>query len=154
MRLRWEMFLAVASFAAPSRYAMNAADDDRAKFAGVWQGFVVEGRGDRPDRGPVKLEITVTGDKMSSRDLNARDTSKADLGEGTYKLDGAQNPKTIDATGTNGQNRGKLFPGIYLVDGNTLKWCVANPGKQRPTEFISRPSGGQFLMVLKRVKKS
>jgi len=33
---------------------------ERARFVGVWRGFTVEGKGETPDRGPVKLELTIT----------------------------------------------------------------------------------------------
>ena len=31
----------------------------RKKLAGAWRGFAVEGTGERPDRGPVKLEVSL-----------------------------------------------------------------------------------------------
>ncbi len=119
--------------------------DDRAKIQGVWSGYVVEGRGERPDRGPVRLsEINIKADRITGKDGNK------DLGEGSYTGDVRTNPRQMDTTGLSGEQKGKTYLGIYSLDGDTLKWCTANPGKPRPTEFISRPSAGQFLMVLKR----
>ena len=90
---------------------------EREKLAGTWQGFVVNGKGENPNAGPVKLEVTITGDKMTAKDLQAGNKS---MGEGTYKLDIAK--QTIDPTGTAGPEKGKTYQGIYSLEGDTLKW--------------------------------
>ena len=118
---------------------------EREKLAGTWQGFVVNGKGENPNAGPVKLEVTITGDKMTAKDLQAGNKS---MGEGSYKLDIAK--KTIDPTGTAGPEKGKSYQGIYSLEGDTLKWCVGNPGDARPTQFVTK--SGQYLLILKRQK--
>jgi uncharacterized protein (TIGR03067 family) len=47
---------------------------------------------------------------------------------------------------------GKQIKGIYQLDGDTLKSCVAQPGKERPIEFASKPGSGHTLRVFKRTK--
>ena len=42
--------------------------------------------------------------------------------------------------------------GIYLMSGNELKICYAEPGAARPTQVESKSGDRQFLLVLKRVK--
>jgi hypothetical protein len=68
------------------------------KLAGTWEGYAVEGRGERPDRGPVHLQLIINGDKISAVDLGSPDKNK-DMGSGAYKLDPSQELKHIDATG-------------------------------------------------------
>ena len=130
---------------APRDAAQNDRAKEREKLAGTWQGFVVNGKGENPNAGPVKLEVIIAGDKMTAKDLQSGNKS---MGEGTYKLDLAK--KTIDPTGNAGPEIGKSYLGIYSLEGDTLKWCVANPGKARPTQFVTKT--GQFLLILKRQK--
>jgi uncharacterized protein (TIGR03067 family) len=47
---------------------------------------------------------------------------------------------------------GKLIKGISKLDADTLTSCVAKPGKDRPTEFASKPGTGHTLRVFKRAK--
>jgi uncharacterized protein (TIGR03067 family) len=121
---------------------------ERKNLEGTWQGFVVDGAGEQADRGPVQLtEVVITAEKIT-----AKDAKGVSLGEGTYKLDVSQNPAAIDSVGTTGQARNKTYQGIFELKGDTLKWCVANPGKPRPSAFVTTPGGGQFLLVLRRKK--
>jgi uncharacterized protein (TIGR03067 family) len=77
------------------------------------------------------------------------------LFDGTIRIDPTKKPKTLDATQTSeGPDKGKTFLGIYELQGDTLKVCSAAPaGKDRPTEFSSRPGSGHFLRVYKRAGK-
>jgi uncharacterized protein (TIGR03067 family) len=131
--------------------ALPGADDvdlgQRTKFSGVWKGFTVEGRGENPDRGPVKLELTITEKTMKG--LEFKGTNVVNHGEGEYVLDLGQDPKYLDAWKTNENGRKQSFLGIYSLEGDTLKWCVS-PRKTRPTEF--RTGDGGFLLILKRQK--
>ena len=127
--------------------AGNPNDKDRKSLVGTWQGYVVEGKGENPNRGAVHLEIVITPDKMTSTDLQ---TPSKSFGEGTFRLDASAKLKTLDPIGTGGPEKGKAYLGIYILEGDTLKWCVANPGKPRPQEFASKTGAGQFLMILKR----
>jgi uncharacterized protein (TIGR03067 family) len=119
-------------------------DEAGKKLQGSWTGWVVERRGERPDRGPAKItEVAFNADKITARD----DTMS--LGEGTLVLD-PKNPKNLDSVATAGQSKGRRFLGIYTLEGDTLKWCVANAGRPRPRDFFTQ-GPNQFLMILKRV---
>jgi uncharacterized protein (TIGR03067 family) len=68
------------------------------------------------------------------------------LGKGTLKLDSSASPKAIDIT----REGGKPRLGIYTIDGDVQKVCIAPEGKDRPKEFTSK--GGNLLSEWKRVK--
>lgn len=119
--------------------------DETKKLAGIWKGYVVDGRGEKPNQGPVKLEITVKNDTI----IAVQEGSK-DLGEGTFTLRLMTDAKQIDAVRSKNPGKGQTFLGIYSLDGDTFKWCVSTPKKDRPTDFVTK--AGQFLLILKRGK--
>jgi uncharacterized protein (TIGR03067 family) len=130
--------------------ALGAEPNDQAerqKLAGTWKGFTVEGRGENPDRGPVKLELQITEKAMKG--LEFKGTNVVDHGQGEFALDLKQDPKILDAWQTNERGRKQSYVGIYTVEGDTLKWCVS-PQKTRPETFETKK--GQFLLILKRQK--
>ncbi|HEX5105215.1 MAG TPA: TIGR03067 domain-containing protein [Pirellulaceae bacterium] len=125
------------------------AESEMQQLAGTWEGYAVEDRGERPDRGPVHLRLVIDEGKIRAVDLGSPE--KKDMGSGTYKLDPSQKIKQIDATGIIlPGKRERTFLGIYEIDGDTFKWCVDNRSKERPTEF--RTIGGKYLLILKRQK--
>jgi uncharacterized protein (TIGR03067 family) len=142
--------ISIVMLALAAAARLSAADADnpeqRQKLAGVWKGFAVEGRGENPDRGPVKLELRI-GEKMKG--LEFKGTNVVDHGEGEFILDLAQTPNVLDAWKTNERGRKQSYVGIYALEGDTLRWCVS-PQKVRPTTFETVK--GQFLLILKRQK--
>ena len=67
--------------------------------------------------------------------------------KGTYRLKADQRPGAIDAT-TEGKEGTEQ--GIFAVDGDTLKLCLATRGGERPKEFATREGSDQILIVLRR----
>ena len=68
-----------------------------------------------------------------------------------------QIPFVVDTTRTPNEATdtlpdGKTIKGIYKIDGDTMASCVAPPGKDRPTEFASKPGTGHTLRVFKRAQ--
>ena len=69
---------------------------------------------------------------------------------GTATIDPSQEPMSIDLTYTEGDPKGTKSLGIYQIEGDLLTICRAAPGKDRPTEFSSKPGSGHTLMTYKR----
>jgi uncharacterized protein (TIGR03067 family) len=69
---------------------------------------------------------------------------------GTYTLDDTTKPKSITVTGTDGPNRGKTFPAIYELNGDTLRICYDLSGAKRPAEFKSLAGTKLYLVTYNR----
>jgi uncharacterized protein (TIGR03067 family) len=118
---------------------------ETAALQGTWSGArFSEGTGTDASKG-IKLELTIQNNHVKGRRL-----PEGDLGEGDITL--SNGGKNIDAVGTSKSQKGRSYQGIIKVEGDTLFWCTATGGKQRPTEFVADGTKGTFLVVLKRQK--
>lgn len=70
--------------------------------------------------------------------------------KGTYTLDSTANPKSITIIGTDGPNKGKTFPSIYELKGDTLRICYDLSGTARPTEFKTIAGTKLYLVTYQR----
>jgi len=70
--------------------------------------------------------------------------------KGTYRLDSSTTPKTMLITGTDGPNKGKSFPAIYELCGETLRICYDLSGVKYPTEFKSLEGSRLYLVTYQR----
>ncbi|WP_395742330.1 SHD1 domain-containing protein [Prosthecobacter sp.] len=129
-----------ATTAAKTEEKSSGKEDAKKALIGTWDGYMADSDGSR--HGDIRLVITE--EKITAS--NPR--GGQEMGAGTYKISG----KRIDATGTEGQFRGKKYEGIFDLDSKTLKWCSANdnPNSSRPTQMQTNPQAGQFLMVLEK----
>jgi uncharacterized protein (TIGR03067 family) len=85
-------------------------------------------------------EVTVTfGDRL--------------LMKAKVTVDPGKKPKTIDYDVTDGFFKGKKQLGLYEIDGDTAKFCFANPDAERPTDFTTKEGSGRTVSVWKRTKK-
>jgi len=125
--------------------AQETAQMAREKLTGVWNGYAAEGKGENPDRGAVKLELTITKDLIKARQFKGKDA--LDMGEGTFAIQLDKSPRHLDGDKKlDNPNRKEIWLGIYQLEGDTLRWCVGR--KTRPTEFATKQ--GAFLLILKR----
>ncbi|MCX7046901.1 MAG: TIGR03067 domain-containing protein [Candidatus Sumerlaeota bacterium] len=107
-----------------ARAADDAQNAERQKLVGTWKGFVVEGKGENPNRGPVNIELTITTQTMKGTQYQNKDV--IEHGVGTYVISPEKSPKILDATKPRGNNNKDEWLGIYSLEGDTLKWCVRN----------------------------
>ncbi len=71
----------------------------------------------------------------------------------TFAMDPSKSPRTIDLTVTEGPQKGQTLNGIYKLEGDMYTICRnAEPWKDRPTQFATRPDSGLMLVVWKRVQ--
>ena len=67
-----------------------------------------------------------------------------------YRLDLRKMPKEIDITimaQPDGGEPLEVLEGIYSLEGDELKLCLASPGKERPASFPQKPGPGQVLLL-------
>jgi uncharacterized protein (TIGR03067 family) len=137
-----------AKGAAPAKPGGKEGDkgpNDKDKLQGTWVGVEAERGGKNAGAEEIKdLKITVRGDRIT---LGGRGAGNREY---AFKLDPTQKPKTIDMTGQDGPEQGKTFRGIYSLEGDTLKLCLDDPDKERPTEFATKAGTTSLLAVLRR----
>ena len=118
------------------------------KFEGTWTVESMESGGKKiPAEAMKDVTLTFEGDKYTVK--NGKDVIQV----GMQKLDASKSPKTLDGTVIEGFGKGAVMPGIYEIDGDTLKVCYDEEGKKRPTEFKTAAGSQTTLAVYKRVKK-
>jgi uncharacterized protein (TIGR03067 family) len=141
------LILAVGLLMAPDAPKDDAAKKEYEKFTGTWkiESLVVEGTAGEAEQ--IKdVRLVLKGNRFT---LKQGDVSTYG---GTYVVDVSKKPKTIDILFESGPEKGNKALGIYELEGDTYKVCIALAGKQRPTEFASKPGSGLVLEVLKREK--
>jgi uncharacterized protein (TIGR03067 family) len=73
--------------------------------------------------------------------------------QGSFVIDSSKKPRTMDISGTDGPNKGKTFPCIYELEGDTLRICYDLSGKKRPVEFKTAKQTKEYLVTYKREKR-
>lgn len=117
---------------------------DLEKFQGTWQLISAETDGKKaPEEQVSKIKVVIKGNKHT-----VLFGDKVAVKEIPFQIDPTKNPKNVDDTLPDG----RMIHGIYELDGDTLKSCVAQVGKPRPTEFAAKPGTGHTLRVFKQVK--
>ena len=75
--------------------------------------------------------ITVKGDRFTSTGMGAEYAGKIDL-------DPLQSPRQIDMKFDEGPEAGNTNRGIYELDGDTWRLCLATSGAVRPADFSAQ----------------
>src|SRR5438132_3590562 len=99
-----------------------------ARLAGVWRFALVEVEGKRQPDVPF-----ATNKMILSKDGHYVVGQGPRVTRGTLKLDPAKNPKHYNPTIMTGRLQGLTVPGIYELDGDTLRICFPLRNKERPT---------------------
>ena len=92
------------------------------------------------------VKLTITGDELVFT-IAGKEESKERKAK--IKADASVTPHTIDIMPTDGDARGKTFPGIYKIEKDVVTLAFTEEG-DRPKEF--KVEGKVMLLKLKKVK--
>jgi uncharacterized protein (TIGR03067 family) len=127
----------------------SAIKHDRSIYRGTWRAVSLQVDGKTAaDQDTKKLTVTNRDGGLWSLLSDGKEISA-----GTSEIDPTKAPKTIDFVPSMGSDKGKLYLGIYALEGDHRKLCFASPGKPRPVEFASNPGSGVILVGFDREKK-
>jgi uncharacterized protein (TIGR03067 family) len=130
--------------------ALRAGDEKKEKerLQGAWRGetAVQDGKDDSAD---AKNHVLI----FDGDNFRVEEKGRVEI-RGTFKINPSKKPAEIDLMITEGSESGETAQGIYVIEGDMLRWCTSHPGVgTRPKEFAS-PAGSKLLLVtLKREKK-
>jgi uncharacterized protein (TIGR03067 family) len=143
------LFAGVRSPAADRDGKEEAVAKDLQAFKGTWRLSYKEVDGKTLSEEEIK-DVIGTGD--GSGKFSVRREGKV-IGEGTVKLDPAKTPKAIDITFTEGDRKGTTGVGIYEIESDAFRVCLARVGDGRPADFSARAGSGRTLVVYKRERR-
>ena len=116
------------------------------KLQGKWETVSVTEEGKDLKEDEIKVRsLEIKGEKITF-------PREGKPGTISIKIDPSQSPAHFDGTYDDGPLKGVTGKGIYKLDGDKLIICSSGPGKDRPTEFASKPGSGTILRVYKRAK--
>lgn len=125
----------------------KAAQDDLKKLQGTWQCVSMEREGEEVPPEAVKGTLVQYEDDRVTLYREGEIFRR-----GIVTLDPMKSPKKVNTWDLSGPYEDQTVPGIYDVDGETLRLCFSRPGAERPTEFSSKKAPGFLSCVYKRKK--
>jgi uncharacterized protein (TIGR03067 family) len=126
----------------------DAAKKDLVKLQGEWSMISGEKDGQAAPKDVIQGAKRVCKDDELTVTVDDRVYMKAKIA-----LDPSKKPKAIDYVVTEGDHKGKKLLGIYEMDGDTVKFCLASPDKERPNDFTAERGSGRTYSTWKRKSK-
>jgi uncharacterized protein (TIGR03067 family) len=134
----------------PAKDDISKGDLDKLRGTWLTVSLINDGKTLQDEKTPAKegptTKLAYEGDKWM---IKVGDKTVA---KGVFKIETSKKPKEIDLLDESGMKNEKTKLGIYEIDGDTYKFCLALAGKPRPTEFTSKEGTRHTLGVMKREK--
>jgi len=118
------LFAGVRSQAADGNPNEETVAKELQAFKGTWRLSSKEEDGKRFSEEEIK-DIIGTGDGLGK--FSVRRGGKV-FGEATVKIDPTKKPKWIDVSFTEGKHMGQTLLGIYEIESDAFRVCVAHSG--------------------------
>jgi uncharacterized protein (TIGR03067 family) len=124
------------------------AEEGEKKLQGTWKATKAQRNGKAADD-VVGHRLSFTGGRFQIQSKDGKS-----LYAGTVRVDPSAKPAAIDFKHAAGALKGKVWRGIYALDGDTLTTCDNAPdlGKGRPAAFEAKSGSGYVLITFKRAK--
>jgi uncharacterized protein (TIGR03067 family) len=118
------------------------------ELQGLWTATQAEREGEAADD-VVGNQLSVTGDRF---EIHSKEGKL--LYVGTVQVDPSAKPAAIDFEHREGMLEGKVWKGIYTLEGGTLTICDNAPklDKSRPAAFEAKIGSGYVLITFERAK--
>jgi uncharacterized protein (TIGR03067 family) len=138
----WSVAAAEKSGTAANASKKAAVQKEKKNLIGTWKLVSCEAEGEEVPETILKVEVVRWRITENSVEWTVEKEQK---GEDKYTLDPTTRPKRIDLM----DKEGRSTPGIYSLEGDTLKVCMNEGGKERPKEFASQPNTRLSVWVFK-----
>lgn len=151
MRPRFALLLVGCLITLVLSLARAAIADDAKDLQGTWRVVSLEANGENKPADEIKgWKFVFEGDQGWLIKPEETDQKKF-----KFRLDAAKTPKTIDLIVQEGDDKGKVAPGIYGFDNGQLRLCINIFGdpSYRPSDFKTQDKDGAGFAVLERVKE-
>ena len=123
----------------------EVAREDLKKLQGTWDRVSMELEGKQLPAEMIKgWTAAYEGDRLTLR------TKDGVYRHGIVTLDPSRTPKATNTWDADGPFADQTVPGIYEINGDTMKVCFAKPGQKRPTEFTTKKGPGFLYCEYKR----
>lgn len=129
--------------------ASRSTGDDARDLQGTWKFIGLEANGEAKQADEFEgWTLTFKEDELWVEKPGGRDPKLK------FKLDAAKEPKKIDLTVLEGDDKGKVVPGIYAFSDGKLRLCINIFGDPtvRPKEFKTQEQDGVGFATLERIK--
>jgi uncharacterized protein (TIGR03067 family) len=124
------------------------AEDTQKQLQGTWTATKAERDGTAADD-VVGHRLSFTGNRFQIQSEDGKP-----LYAGTVRVDPGAQPAAIDFEHTEGLLQGKVWQGIYALDGDTLTVCdnAPNLDEGRPATFEAKSGAGYVLITFRRAR--
>jgi uncharacterized protein (TIGR03067 family) len=131
----------VPAFAQPAEVAQK-------QLQGTWVATRAE-RDGKAAEDVVGHRLSLSGNRFRIRSSDGKP-----LYAGTFRLDPGAKPAAFDFEHTEGALKGKVWKGVYALDGDTLTTCDngPDPDRGRPAAFEAAAGSGYILITFRRAE--
>jgi uncharacterized protein (TIGR03067 family) len=140
-----EVICLVFIAANPSTPALKA---EVQRLEGTWTVVAMHAKGKKaPANGIPFRKVVFAADKK------AAEKEGKGCAVFSYRLDLEKTPKALDAAEQGDRPKKITLYGVYQLKGDTLRLCLSDSMKGRPTDFRTAPESNAILLELKRAQR-